>query len=41
MRKRGSESFWGKCLKRISVTDNAHFEKNVTPIWLPGRITVV
>ena len=26
-RKRGSESFWGKCLKRIRVSDNASFKK--------------
>ena len=26
-RKRGSESFWGKCLKRIRVSDNASFQK--------------
>ena len=35
-RKRGSESFWGKCLKRIQVSDNASFQKN-----RDGRITVV
>ena len=27
VRKRGSESFWGKCLKRIRVSDNASFPK--------------
>ena len=26
-RKRGSESFWGKCFKRIRVSDNASFKK--------------
>ena len=25
-RKRGSESFWGKCLKQIRVTNNAQFQ---------------
>ena len=46
MRKRGLESFWGKCLKQIRVSDKATFEKNrdVTKSpkqKLPGRITVV
>ena len=35
-RKRGSESFWGKCLKRIRVSDNASFQKNQD-----GRMAVV
>ena len=35
-RKRGSESFCGKCLKRIRISDNASFQKN-----RDGRITVV
>ena len=35
-RKRGLESFWGKFLKRIRVSDNASFQKN-----RDGRITVV
>ena len=26
-RKQGLESFWGKCLKRIRVSDNASFQK--------------
>ena len=34
-RKRGLESFWGKCLKQIRVTDIATFQKN-----RDGRITV-
>ena len=49
-RKRGSESFWGKCLKRIRVSDNASFSKNrdgrmtvvyILPLSSHGRITVV
>ena len=35
-RKRGLESFWGKCLKRIRVYDDASFPKN-----RDGRMTVV
>ena len=35
-RKRGLESFWGKCLKQIRVSDKATFQKNCD-----GRITVV
>ena len=35
-RKRGFESFWGKCLKQIRVSDKATFKKN-----RDGRITVV
>ena len=34
--KRGLESFWGKCLKQIRVSDKATFQKN-----RDGRITVV
>ena len=49
-RKRGSESFWGKCLKRIRVSDNASFSNNrdgritvvyILPLSSHGRITVV
>ena len=49
-RKRGLESFWGKCLKRIRVSDNASFKKNrdgritvvyILPLSSHGRITVV
>ena len=40
-RKRGSESFWGKFLKGIRVTDNAHFKKKECWIAYHGRITVV
>ena len=35
-RKRGLESFWGKWLKQIRVSDKATFQKN-----RDGRITVV
>ena len=35
-RKQGLESFWGKCLKRIRVSDKAKFKKNRN-----GRITAV
>ena len=28
VRKRGLESFWGKCLKQSRVSDKATFQKN-------------
>ena len=34
-RKLGSESFWGRCLKQIRVTNNAHFKKKVMLDCLP------
>ena len=49
-RKRGLESFWGKCLKRIRVSDTASFQKicdgritvvYILPLSSHGRITVV
>ena len=45
-RKRGLESFWGKCLKQSRVSDKATLKKNrdvkkCPKQKLPGRITVV
>ena len=49
-RKRGLESFWGKCLKRIRVSANASFQKKsrwedngsiYTTVILHERIMVV